>query len=832
MPHIPPTPGIDTEAIKSFLPFAGQDKPAFHGKVINVTNHIQYNCVKKVQSQTEKTALEKLKSIVPGTGTQTQSISTDDAPISRLKKRRQTQITIGESPDWKLTQRGGHSAMYSGLESLKKSWDCVYLGSPGPLETEDGDTITTEDLQDSDKEIIKKLLKDAGNIVPIFLGTKVSVGHYEGYCKKVLWPLFHYVLWSDVTNGSAENQYWKDYVKVNEAYTEAIIDVYKPGDIVWIHDYHLLLVPEMLRAKLPHAASGLFIHAPFPSSEIFRCLPRRDQILKGMLGASLIAFQTYSYSRHFISCCTRVLGYESTPSGVDAKGQLVSVGTYPIGVDVEKINRYRKNPGVAPKIAAIREMYGDKKIIVGRDKLDPVKGVVQKLNAFEKLLTDYPEWRNKVVLIQVTSPGVTESRKLETKVSELVSQINGKFGSLEFTPVHHFHQHIDRDEYYALLTVADVGLITSIRDGMNTTSMEYIICQQENHGPLILSEFTGTAGSLSAAKLVNPWDYAEVAAAVNDSLLMSEEKKKAKQIKLFNDVAGYTAVYWANTLVKELIAASDKPDQSNVTDILNIEKLKSQYKASKKRVMFFDYDGTLTPIRTQPNAARPSKEMIANLTKLCVDPNNVVWVVSGRDQTALDDWLGGIPKLGLSAEHGCFMKAPDTTKWINLTDSIDMSWKNDVIEIFTYYTERTQGSFIEHKRCALTWHYRMADPEYGEFQAKECQNHLENAVVSKLPVEILVGKKNLEVRPINVNKGEIVKRILTLHPEAEFVFCAGDDKTDEDMFRALRRSDIVKDDYIFAVTVGPSDKKTLANYHVDTSEDIVNVIGVMANISV
>jgi trehalose 6-phosphate synthase/phosphatase len=197
----------------------------------------------------------------------------------------------------------------------------------------------------------------------------------------------------------------------------------------------------------------------------------------------------------------------------------------------------------------------------------------------------------------------------------------------------------------------------------------------------------------------------------------------------------------------------------------------------------------------------------------------------------LDDWLGGVPKLGLSAEHGCFMKAPDTNKWINLTDSIDMSWKNDVIEIFTYYTERTQGSFIEHKRCALTWHYRMADPEYGEFQAKECQNHLENAVVSKLPVEILVGKKNLEVRPININKGEIVKRILTLHPEAEFVFCAGDDKTDEDMFRALLRSDVVKEEDIFAVTVGPSDKKTLANYHVDSSEDVVDVIGTMTNIS-
>ncbi|KAG2183739.1 hypothetical protein INT43_006750 [Umbelopsis isabellina] len=828
MPHIPTTPGIDTEAIKSFLPFAGEDKPAFHGKVINVTHHIQYSCIKKSEANQETSVLDKIRSIVPGTGTQSTKLAADDAPISRLNKRRQTQITIGESPEWRLTQRGGHSAMYSGLDALKKSWDTVYIGSPGPLENEDGDVIPTEDLQDSDKEDIKKLLKDAGDIIPIFLGTDVSAGHYEGYCKKVLWPLFHYVTWAEVTNGSAENKYWKDYVQVNAAFTDAIISVYKPGDIVWIHDYHLLLVPEMLRTKLPQAASGLFIHAPFPSSEIFRCLPRRDEILRGMLGASLVGFQTYSYSRHFISCCTRVLGYESTPSGVDAQGQLVSVGTFPIGVDTEKIEQYRKDPGVAPKIAAIREMYGDKKIIVGRDKLDPVKGVIQKLNAFEKFLTDYPDWRDKVVLIQVTSPGVTESRKLETKVSEMVSQINGKFGSLEFTPVHHFHQHIDRDEYYALLTVADVGLITSIRDGMNTTSMEYIICQQENHGPLILSEFTGTAGSLSAAKMVNPWDYAEVAAAINSSLLMSEEKKAARQTKLYKHVVGHTSKYWANSLVLELIATSEKPDQSNITDVLDIERLKTKYASAKSRVMFFDYDGTLTPIRTQPNAAVPSKEMIEYLTALCADPKNVVWVVSGRDQAALDEWLGGIPNLGLSAEHGCFMKAPETNKWINLTEEIDMSWKNDVIEIFTYYTERTQGSFIEHKRCALTWHYRMADPEYGTFQAKECQNHLENAVVSKLPVEILVGKKNLEVRPTSVNKGEIVKRLLAQHLDADFVFCAGDDKTDEDMFRALRKCDSVQEENVFAVTVGPSDKKTLANYHVDASEDVINVIGIMA----
>ncbi|KAG0352161.1 threalose-6-phosphate phosphatase, partial [Gamsiella multidivaricata] len=237
--------------------------------------------------------------------------------------------------------------------------------------------------------------------------------------------------------------------------------------------------------------------------------------------------------------------------------------------------------------------------------------------------------------------------------------------------------------------------------------------------------------------------------------------------------------------VSELVLNASTWDQSTPTPYLDLSVIVDKYRSSKKRLLMFDYDGTLTPIRKTPGAAVPQEHMLKALTALASDPDNVVWVISGRDQKVLEEWLGDVENLGFSAEHGSFMRQPGSKKWINLTESLDMSWKNDVIEIFTYYTERTQGSFIEHKRSSLTWHYRMADPEFGNFQAKECQNHLENAVLSKLPVEILVGKKNLEVRPTIVNKGEIVKRLLSQHPEIDFVLCAGDDKTDEDMFRAL-----------------------------------------------
>lgn len=299
-----------------------------------------------------------------------------------------------------------------------------------------------------------------------------------------------------------------------------------------------------------HSRKGLFL---LILTLLF--LVARREILQGVLGANLVGFQvsgnhksegltkrweltavltqkkTYAYARHFISSCTRMIGCESTLTGVNANGQIVSVGAFPIGIDVNRVRMYQSQPSVQPKVQSIREMYAGKKIIIGRDKLDSTKGILQKLHAFEKFLTDYPEWRNKVVLIQVTTPTHGDHAKLETRISETVSHINGLHGSLEFTPVHYFHQDIDRDEYYALLSVADVGLITSIRDGMNTTSFEYIICQHETQrGPLILSEFTGTAGSLSAALLVNPWDYAGVARAIHEALIMSPEEKQTRHM--------------------------------------------------------------------------------------------------------------------------------------------------------------------------------------------------------------------------------------------------------------------------------------------------------------
>ncbi|KAI8097569.1 glycosyltransferase family 20-domain-containing protein [Halteromyces radiatus] len=774
---------------------------------------------------------------------------------------------------WSFTPRHGHSAMYAGMQSLEPDFETLRIGWTGSIQcqqltstqkqydhlftpkeqqqqqqqqqqqlTSDIDQFTEEEKYD----MIQQLYHQYG-CIPLFLDNEEVDGHYYGYCKTMLWPLFNYILWSDATDGRIERKQWEIYKLVNQKYADMVLKHYTEGDTVWIHDYHLLLVPAMVRSKLPKARIGLFLHASFPSSEIFRVCPKREEILKGMLGANLIGFQTYANSRHFISNCTRLLGFESTPDGVNWEGHFCRVGTFPIGIDVDDVELKRSSPQVMPKMQAIGEMYTGKKILVGRDKLDLVKGVLQKLAAFEKFLTDYPEWQNKVVLIQVTDANTgdtTNKKEIEHKVSEMVARINGTFGSLEFTPVHHYHHHIQPDEYYALLSIADSALVTANRDGMSTVSLEYIMCQKEKHGPLILSELTGTAGSMSSALMVNPWDYAGVAKAINDALIMSDDEKASRHAQLLDHVKKYTASYWAHSFIKSLFHTYTLSEQSSNTPLLKIDHLVQNYSTSQKRLLCFDYDGTLTPICQTPGAAVPPPDMLKALTILCQDPANEVWVISGRDEHALDTWLGHIPGLGLSAEHGSFIKYPNSNKWMNLAEHFDMGWKHDVLEIFTYYTERTAGSFIEHKRCALTWHYRLADPIFGEFQAKECQNHLETAL-SKLPVEVLVGKKNLEVRLKSVNKGEIVKRLLLASPlstssshlqtlsnsspSVDFVMCCGDDKTDEDMFKTLARSSVDSTGK-FSVLIGAEDKKTAALWRVPCVQEMIDSLTVLANL--
>ncbi|KAF7325351.1 Trehalose-6-phosphate phosphatase [Mycena venus] len=824
---------------------------------------------------------------------------------------------------WTLVPRYGHAAMISGIRSLAATHEQLIIGWTGDIQAatpnaqgEQVHNIPTKSISEEHRAA----LQGRAEHVPA-QGERPRRRPEDD----PLWPLFHYLLWQDIASEDvSQDAHYAAYAAANKAFAERIAAVYQPGDLIWVHDYHLLLVPKlvrgararfsdravvvrpdhrMLRGCRPASVrSGVVSRAPvhwrlpvFPFTGASRLLSTsylfpppnnildansitgRKEILDGMVGADLVCFQTYSYSRHFTSTCIRVCGYETTPRGIDAEGHVTAVTHCPVGVDAERVGRDILRPGITPKLEALRALYEGKKIIVGRDKLDVVKGVLQKVGVFQKLqpvgqwcrvfvqrsagsdgggskpfqklLQTYPEWIGNVVLIQVTSPSLTDSPKLERQVSELVANINGEFGSLDFVPVHHYHQTLKKDEFYALLSVADLAVITPLRDGMNTTSMEFVIAQgKTKKSPVVLSEFMGISKHMEKALM-------DVAAAINTGLLMSESEKLARHVQLHKVVTTHTSHTWAAVLVKMLLGQLGGKETARRTPYIPRDVLESRYHAAKKRLFFFDYDGTLAPIVKTPSMAVPSAAALKALERLSADPRNVVYIISGRDGGFLEQHLGHLKNVGFSAEHGGFMRPPGSADkngeggWVNLTEKLDMSWMGEVEEVFRYYTERTTGSHVEMKKSSITWHYRGSDPEWGLFQCRQCQDLLENNLAHKRPIEVLVGKKNLEVRPIAVNKGEIVKRLLYQNPDAEFIFCAGDDKTDEDMFRALilfgtgatkatmeaplsvtlLDADTtapvelaIKPDCVFTTAVGHSSKRTLASWHVTAPQEIID----------
>ncbi|CAJ2509156.1 Uu.00g141820.m01.CDS01 [Anthostomella pinea] len=675
-------------------------------------------------------------------------------------------------------------------------------------------------------------------------------GRWRRYAEHELYPLLHYKQ-HEPTDGRSERIEWANFYRANLAFANKILEIYKPGDVVVIHDYYLMLLPGMLRQKLPNMYISFFLHCPFPSSEFLRCLPRRKEVLEGLLGSNMVGFQSYSYSRHFASCCTRILDFPSDSIGVEAYGTRVELGVFPIGIDAPRIEKMAWDKDVTEKYEALKKLYKGKQIIVGRDRLDSVRGVAQKLMAFERFLELYPEWREKVVLIQVTSPtSIEEERedkenKIAGRVNELVMKINGAYGSLGFSPVQHYPQYLAPDEYFALLRAADVGLITSVRDGMNTTSLEYVMCQRDTHGPLILSEFSGTAGSLRDAIHINPWDLSNVAKQINNALTMSAEKRHSMQANLYHHVTTQTVQSWIAKFLRKLVGTLASTKNDNSTPLLDPTVMLKQYRAAGKRLFMFDYDGTLTPIVRDPQSALPSERVIKSLKALAADHRNAVWIISGRDQDFLQQHLGHISELGFSAEHGSFIRHPGESTWENLAETVDMAWQAEVVEVFQKYTDRVPGSFIERKRCALTWHYRQADADLGLQTSYAVHKELEATVGKKWDVDVMKGKANLEVRPTFINKGEIAKRLVRdyssdiahvagkpVEGKLEFVFCAGDDFTDEDMFRALNGvndASVVRD-HIFTVSVGASKKVTLAKWHVLEPEDVLESMALLAGV--
>ena len=662
--------------------------------------------------------------------------------------------------------------------------------------------MPTDALTEHVKRSISEKLENDFDSLTVYVGDNDFDGHYSHYCKTILWPHFHYQIPDSPKSKAYEDHSFGHYVKLNQAFADRITKNWKRGDVIWIHDYHLLLLPSMLRKQLPDAQIGFFLHVAFPSSEIFRCLATRKELLDGMLGANLLGFQTDEYGHHFLQTCSRLLCVEATKDGVQLEERFVNVDTFPIGIDPQLLDQRREAPDVAEWIKIIQDKYHGKRIIVGRDKLDNIRGVRQKILAYELFLNMYPTYSDKVVLIQIAT-STTEQTELEATVSDIVTRVNSTHSTLAHQPLVFLKQDISYSQYLALITVAECFMITSLREGMNLTSHEYVYCQDGKHGnkkygPLILSEFTGSAsvfGEQDHELLVNPWDARQSANAIKRALDMSPHDRKCRWHGLYGSVMHHTAVHWVQSNVQHLEAVWK---EHAVRDIMAVPRLSfpavsEKYEKADRRLLILDYEGTLASWGSPTSIILTTpKRAIDALNDLIEDRKNAVYVMSARMPEEMERLFRQVPGLGLIAESGSYLMEAGADDWIEIGDIEHAEdWKVGVKSILKYYQERIEGSKVEERHCSLIFDYRNAeDPETAQKQVGECTNHINDACQG-LKVQAVITDATIVVSHSKINKSsataEIVKSLEKLKddkdvPLPDFLLVIGDSRDDEYVF--------------------------------------------------
>lgn len=648
------------------------------------------------------------------------------------------------------------------------------------------------------KQDIEDTMATEHDMLTVFCSDKDFDGHYAHFCKQILWPVFHYQIPDNPKSKAYEDHSWKYYFNVCQAFADKIVQNWKRGDVVWVHDYHLLLVPGMVRQKLPEAKIGFFLHVAFPSSEVFRCLAVRKELLEGMLGANLVGFQIPEYTRHFLQTCSRILNVEATTEGLELEDRFVDVTDMAIGIDPVSLGKHRDEENVLKWLKIMQERYKGKRLIVARDKLDHVRGVRQKLLSYELFLNKHPEWRGHTVLIQVAL-STSEKSDLDATVSDIVTRVNSSWANLAYQPVVYLKQDIDYAQYLALLTIADALMITSQREGMNLTSHEYLFCQdgsllpEKKHGSLILSEFAGTASLFNKNELsVNPWDYRQCAEAIRQALEMSPEEKQRRWELLHGAVSQHTGSHWFTDFLSRLETSYNgqhKRDQTSVPR-LSIPNVVGKYQQSQRRLFVLDYEGTLVswgPL-SQIIPVSPQRTLDI-LNDLVLDERNTVYVMSGRRPKELERVFRRVPNLGLIAENGCFIKGAQSDEWTEMADRTQIqTWKEAVRPILTYFLERTPGAEIEERHCSFQFHYHGAeDIEAAARQASECASHVNDACESQR-VHAIPLERSIVVEPIDWTKKTAAKRVfddLTASGEGsiDFLMVVGDGREDEKVFK-------------------------------------------------
>jgi trehalose 6-phosphate synthase/phosphatase len=660
--------------------------------------------------------------------------------------------------------------------------DAVWIGWPG--------TVVPEQLQ---AEVTERLEEE--NLAPVFLSADEEEDFYGRVCNDTLWPLLHY--FGDRLRLTPEA--WQRYVHVNERFADAVLEHCGPDSRVWVHDFHLMLLPAMLRRRAPNLSIGFFLHTPFPSSEVYRLLPAREEVLRGILGADYVSFQVGDYARHFRSSCLRVLGLDSEPDAMDVGGRRVGIGVDPIGIDTVGFREVLEDPESARLLAQLDEQYAGRKLILGVERLDYTKGIPQKLVAFERLLEQDPTIARTTGMLQVLVPSRLESpeyRQQRDEIELLIARINGRYAQPGVTPVEYLHRHISKPALVALYRRADVMMVTPIRDGMNLVAHEFVLCQTAPglpgrwRGSLLLSEFAGAAQVLPGALLVNPWNVDGVVERLGTALELGQPERRRRLETMARRVEALDTRKWADGFLTRLGRYTTRDRRLPVPPDVEgpvKEKLVRKFRRAETRSILLDYDGTLREIEPHPDLAVPTRDIRSLLRELAGLPGTDVHIVSGRRRRNLEQWFGQLP-VHLCAEHGYLARAPGG-EWQTLLE-LDLSWMRPIERLMQKVADDVPGAHVERKACAIAWHYREAEPEYGSWRAHELLNDLGQHLAGA-PAEILQGHRVVEVRARGVDKGVYVRSVFPNGKKpTHFVIGLGDDRTDHDLLDALPKGSV------------------------------------------
>ena len=674
-----------------------------------------------------------------------------------------------------IDRKGGELIYYpsagglaTGLNSLDDKIDKIWVGWAGkPI-----------DDPDEQKVITDQFAKD--QMVPIFLSQREVELFYEGFSNKTIWPHFHYFTQYTAYNPTT----WEAYKKVNQNFADKIAEIIEEGDMVWIHDYQLMLVPGIIRSRFPDINMGFFLHIPFPSYEIFRTLPWRKEILSGILGADQIGFHTFGYMRHFLSSVYRISGYEHDFGKLFINNRGINVDAFPMGIDYDKY-AFAEFPEMSEEANSIRELGKKLKLIISIDRLDYSKGIPQRIRAFEKLLRKNPQYLGKVKLVLIVVPSrsnVDQYQNLKIEIDELVGRINGEYGSISWSPIRYYYRSFSFQNLSVLYQTAHIALITPLRDGMNLVAKEFVASKDKSQqGVLVLSEMAGAASEMTEALIINPNDEANMVEALEKALEMPKEEQSYRLSEMQRKLKMYSVKHWANNFINQQLEIK-KRQQRNRTKLLNDERMETliqDYKSSGNRLLLLDYDGTLVGFKNDPNEAYPDEKLLNILRNLKSHPNTTVVIISGRDRYTLGEWLQDLG-IELVSEHGVWLWKNGQWK---LNEGVVATWKVDVLPLLENLVERTPGSFIEEKDYTLAWHYRRIDNELGANRVREIREQLVYLTANH-NLQVLEGNKVVEIRNAGINKGKAASMWVN-REHWDFILAIGDDHTDEDTFKAM-----------------------------------------------